>query len=178
MSDQSNQGTDHPTPTRDVEPSPSLRDDTGSLHLGRTPSPGYEPPSEEEIVEAAHEAAERFETLVEEALEVELVTGKREETVEQAQRHLLFRVGRITVGALVLSLGLALLALPGPGLVVVALGLGILSQDVPFAKRLLDKVRERLPEDEDGGFPTWLIVGSVCLMVLGIAGSIWWYVLR
>ena len=121
---------------------------------------------------------ERLEALREAALEAEFETGRREETVEQARRSLVRRVATIVAGSFVLCLGLALMVLPGPGLIVTAAGLAILSTEVPFAARMLHKVRARLPEDEDGKVNPWLIYGSVAVMVVSVSGSIWWYFIR
>jgi uncharacterized protein (TIGR02611 family) len=112
------------------------------------------------------------------AIDAELETGRREETVEQAKRHLLLRAARVSAGTVVLAVGIALLALPGPGLVVIAIGLGLLSQDVPFARRMLLRVRERLPEGEDGNVSTRFIAVSVVISVVAIGFSIWWTFLR
>ena len=45
-------------------------------------------------------------------------------------------------GTTVLMLGLALLFLPGPGVLVIPLGLGILGIEFAWARRLLETVRE------------------------------------
>lgn len=137
----------------------------------RHPRPDPEPP------EHGHEH-ERLEALREAAIEVELETGRREETVEEAKRSLLRRLVTLVAGTFVLCLGLALFVLPGPGLVVTAAGLAILSTEVPFAARLLHKVRERLPEDADGNLNPWLLYGSLAVMVVSVGGSIWWYFIR
>ena len=51
------------------------------------------------------------------------------------------------VGSLLIIAGLAMLALPGPGLLVIAIGLAVLaSAGVMWAARLLVRARERLPE--------------------------------
>ncbi len=73
----------------------------------------------------------------------------------------MLRVLRVTLGVIVVGVGISLLVLPGPGLIVIAGGLALMAQDVPFARRWLAKVRERIPEDEDGGVATWVIVLSV-----------------
>jgi Flp pilus assembly protein TadB len=112
------------------------------------------------------------------AIEAELETGRREETLEEAQRHLLVRVLRVTAGVLVCGVGIALLVLPGPGLVVLAAGLALLAQDVPFARRLLDRVRERLPEGEDGEVSKVFIVACSAGGVLFMSISVWWTVIR
>ena len=112
------------------------------------------------------------------AIEAELETGRREESIEQAKRHLLLRVARVTAGVVVCGVGIALLVLPGPGLVVLAAGLALLAQDVPFARRLLDRVRERLPEGQDGQVSKLFIVVCSAGGVLFMAFSIWWTFLR
>jgi uncharacterized protein (TIGR02611 family) len=112
------------------------------------------------------------------AVEAEFETGRREDTVEEAKRHLLLRALRVTAGSIVLFLGILMLALPGPGLVTVAAGLALLSQDVPFARRLLVRVRQRLPEGEDGNVSPLFIWGSATVAVLAMGTSIWWTFLR
>ncbi len=131
-----------------------------------------------EIDEAAERAGERFERLVEHALEVEMASGRREETVEQAKRHILVRVGIVVAGTIILLVGLALLALPGPGLIVVALGLGLLSTEIPFAARLLDRIKDRLPQDESGKIPRSAIVMMVAVGAVATAASIWWTIAK
>lgn len=120
----------------------------------------------------------RFERLEAAAIEAELETGAREETVEEAKRHILWRVGRISLGVVVLTAGLLMLALPGPGWLTILAGLVLLSEDVPFARRLVGKVRARLPQDEDGKLPTSAIVSMVAVAVAVTAGSIWFALLR
>ena len=124
------------------------------------------------------ERREHLDELLEAAVEAEIETGRREETVEQAERSLVLRVLRVTLGVVVVAVGLSLLVLPGPGLIVIAGGLALMAQDVPFARRWLAKVRERIPEDEDGGIATWVVVLSVSALVISIAGSIWFSFLR
>lgn len=56
-------------------------------------------------------------------------------------RRVLVSVG----GGLVLAAGAAMLVLPGPGLVVIAAGLALLATEFVWARRLLDRVRSKLP---------------------------------
>jgi Putative transmembrane protein (PGPGW) len=56
------------------------------------------------------------------------------------------RLGVTAIGALLVAAGLALLVLPGPGLVVIACGLTVLSTQYEWAKKLLDRVRRALPK--------------------------------
>ena len=119
-----------------------------------------------------HGHGPRLDRLAAAAVEAEFETGRREETEEEAKKHLLVRVARISAGVIVLILGIAMLALPGPGLLVIALGLGLLAADVPFAARLLENVRNRLPQEEDGSLPRSTIVMMVVVGVVAVAGSI------
>jgi hypothetical protein len=137
-----------------------------------------EPPRHPHHHERLEHLEEHLEELLEAAVEVEQHTGRREETVEEAKRSLLRRVLRVSAGAVVACIGLVLLVLPGPGLVVLASGLAIMAVDVPFAARWLHKVRQRIPEGEDGKVATWVIVASVAGVVASTGGSVWWTFLR
>jgi hypothetical protein len=125
-----------------------------------------------------HSFHERLEALEDAAIEAELETGRREETEQQAKRHVLFRFGRITAGTVVSLAGLFLLVLPGPGLVVLAIGLAILAQDVRFAQRLLDRVRARIPSDAEGNVSKPLLYGGLVVSFVAVCGSLWWTFLR
>ena len=47
----------------------------------------------------------------------------------------------LVVGGTVVLLGVAMLVLPGPGFIVIPLGLGILAAEFRWARRLLDRLR-------------------------------------
>jgi thiol:disulfide interchange protein len=51
------------------------------------------------------------------------------------------RIVRIAAGFTLLAVGVVLLALPGPGLLTIALGLGMLAADFAWARRLLDRLK-------------------------------------
>ena len=116
------------------------------------------------------EEGNRFE---EAAIEAELETGYREETREKARRGVVTRLFRIASGSLITVFGVILIPLPGPGLLVVAIGLAVLSRDVAWADRLLQIVRRRLPSDSDGRLPRSRIATMVVLALAGIALSVW-----
>ncbi|MEC7427431.1 MAG: PGPGW domain-containing protein [Actinomycetota bacterium] len=122
-----------------------------------------------------NEEENRFE---EAAIEAEFETGYREETREEARRGVATRLLRMTSGSLVTIIGVIMMPLPGPGLLVVAVGLGILSRDVAWADRLLQIVRKRLPSDSDGRLPRSSIVTMTVMALAGIAFSIWVTFLR
>ena len=56
------------------------------------------------------------------------------------------RVAVTTVGATILVAGIALLALPGPGLLVIVLGLAILASEYVWARRALDLAKRKAGE--------------------------------
>jgi hypothetical protein len=55
----------------------------------------------------------------------------------------------LVVGSTVILLGLIMLVTPGPGLVVIPIGLGILSLEFAWARRLLQRVREGIQTGMD-----------------------------
>src|SRR4051812_22259501 len=69
----------------------------------RVPQPGGDP--QEPFVERLRDAA----------IAAELATGKREETVGAAERHVLRRLARMALGSLLVVVGVVMLVLPGPG---------------------------------------------------------------
>ena len=125
-----------------------------------------------------HSARERFEQLEQAAIEAELATGRKEETVAEAKRHILIRIGRVTLGVIVLIAGLLMLPLPGPGMLTIAAGLALLASDVPFARKLLERVRERLPADADGKVSRPVVFGGLIVSVITVGCSIWWTFFR
>lgn len=54
------------------------------------------------------------------------------------------RVMVLVIGGLVVLAGIVMLVTPGPGLLTIAAGLGILSFDYPWARELLAKARARI----------------------------------
>jgi uncharacterized protein (TIGR02611 family) len=67
---------------------------------------------------------------------------------EQRARHLdrsrLYRVPFALAGFTVVLVGVALLVLPGPGLLVIAVGLGMLALEFTWAERVLERTLERM----------------------------------
>ena len=112
------------------------------------------------------------------AIEAEFETGRREETVEEARAAIHVRLARMTLGTLVLIAGIILVPLPGPGWLTIAAGLAILAKDVAWAERALERVRRRLPADEDGSVSTPVIVLSAFVAAGTVTLSLWWYLIR
>jgi uncharacterized protein (TIGR02611 family) len=76
---------------------------------------------------------------------IERVRARRE---RHRERNRLIRVVWAMFGFLVVLVGLVMLVTPGPGLLVVALGLGILALEFAWAERLLERTVDKL---EDAG---------------------------
>ena len=121
---------------------------------------------------------EAIEGLEESLIETELEVGGQEETLAEAKRNVILRAVRVGVGIIVCMAGLFLIVFPGPGLVVLAAGLAILSRDVPFARRLLVNVRARIPENEQGEISRPILIGGLLLSTATVSASIWWWMFR
>lgn len=55
------------------------------------------------------------------------------------------RIVIVVVGVTVLGLGIVMTVMPGPAIIVIPLGLGILSTEFIWARKLLHRIKERLP---------------------------------
>jgi uncharacterized protein (TIGR02611 family) len=74
------------------------------------------------------------------------VEGLQERRARHKERHHLIRVAAAIGGFLVVLLGIVLIPLPGPGLLVVAVGLAVLALEFAWAEHLLEKTVDRLSE--------------------------------
>lgn len=133
-------------------------------------------PAPEDLPADEHER--RRSRLVDAAIAAEYESGQREESVEEAKRHIVLRIANVVGGVLVVIVGLAMMVLPGPGVVVTLIGLALLAPEVPFADRMLKTLRARVPEGEDGNVDKRIIVLSVVMLVVFTGGSIWWGIFR
>ena len=87
------------------------------------------------------------------------------------------RWGRLSVGWALLVLGIAALVLPGPGLLMIAAGMAILSQQYLWARRRLAPVRERAMQAAAASVRTWYsLTISLLAAFLGVAVGIVWCV--
>ena len=75
--------------------------------------------------------------------------GLRERRERHAERNRLLRIGFTFFGFLVVLAGVAMLVLPGPGLLVIAIGLGILALEFAWAERLLERTVDRMEQAAD-----------------------------
>jgi uncharacterized protein (TIGR02611 family) len=53
------------------------------------------------------------------------------------------------VGFTILTIGIILIVFPGPAFIVIPIGLSILATEFVWAKRLLEKVKERIQKTKD-----------------------------
>ncbi|HEY0454202.1 PGPGW domain-containing protein [Actinophytocola sp.] len=85
------------------------------------------------------------------------------------------RVTIAVVGGVVLVVGVALLVLPGPGLLLVLAGLLILANEFPALERYVDPVQERaMKAAEDSVASPLRIAGSVCVGLALVGGGVAW----
>jgi hypothetical protein len=85
------------------------------------------------------------------------------------------RWGRLAVGWTLLVLGLAALVLPGPGLLMIAAGMAILSQQYLWARRRLAPVRARAMQAAAASMRSWWTVAiSVLAALCGVAAGVVW----
>lgn len=66
-------------------------------------------------------------------------------TLQQAKRLTV-----MVVGLTILAIGIAMIVLPGPAVVVIPIGLSILAGECVWAKKLLDRVKERIERMRKG----------------------------
>lgn len=85
------------------------------------------------------------------------------------------RVASVVGGFLALGIGIALLVLPGPGLLLVLGGLVLLSNEFAWARRLTDPVRRRAMDATRASVDSgWRIAGTVAAgLALVAAGVVW-----
>jgi uncharacterized protein (TIGR02611 family) len=73
-----------------------------------------------------------------------LMERVRERKAAHKQRHIVYRASFATAGIAVILLGLVLIPLPGPGWLIVAIGVGMLALEFDRAERVLEALLDRL----------------------------------
>jgi uncharacterized protein (TIGR02611 family) len=111
-------------------------------------------------------------TWLEAAEAAERATGAEEPTDRVVRRHILVRIAIIVAGSVVSLAGLAMLVLPGPGVVVLLLGLALLAQEVPWAERIVTYVKRKAKVDELKKQSPWVKVAVWAVTIAAVAGSI------
>lgn len=59
------------------------------------------------------------------------------------------RIVVAVIGFTILAIGIILIVFPGPAFIVIPIGLSILATEFVWAKRLLEKVKERIKKTKD-----------------------------
>jgi uncharacterized protein (TIGR02611 family) len=67
----------------------------------------------------------------------------REQRARHLRRSLVYRVAVAVAAFVVLAAGIAMLVLPGPGVLVCGIGLGLLALEFRWAERLLVRVADK-----------------------------------
>jgi hypothetical protein len=88
------------------------------------------------------------------------------------------RVGALIAGGLLLLVGVALLVLPGPGLLLVLAGLLVLGNEFPAVERYIDPVQDRAMAAAEQSVSSPLrLTGSILAGLVLIGAGITWGVL-
>ncbi len=108
----------------------------------------------------------------------EMLKKLQERKERQKERHIAYRVGSVIVGVVLVLGGIVLSGpgVPGPGFVVILLGLGILALEFEPAERLLEKViiwsdkfKDRVQRSSTGEK-----VAAGVIAAAGITGFVLW----
>jgi uncharacterized protein (TIGR02611 family) len=94
----------------------------------------------------------------------------RERRERHRQRGRFYRVSFAAIGVVVILLGLILVPLPGPGWLIVALGVGMLALEFDRMERLLERILDRIEATTE----RLSNVQKVLLALLAIAGASGW----
>lgn len=133
--------------------------------------PAEPAPSGPELGPVARDRSERRAQLREWAYEAERASGRKESEEEDVRRNVWIRLGVIIAGTLVTLGGIALMPLPGPGIVVVLAGLGLLAREVSWAERLLAFAKRKAKVDKISQQAPWLKPVALVMTVIGTAAS-------
>ena len=64
-------------------------------------------------------------------------------TIRQTKRLII-----IVIGFTILLIGIAMIVLPGPAVLVIPLGLGVLASELVWARRILNKIKSKFQKQE------------------------------
>jgi uncharacterized protein (TIGR02611 family) len=91
--------------------------------------------------------------------------------------HLIYRIVVGVVGTIIIVVGLILVPFPGPGWLVVLLGLAILASEFEWAHGLLQRSQRTLRAWNDWLKPQpWWVKGLVLLVTIAAVAAIFWLV--
>lgn len=86
------------------------------------------------------------------------------------------RTGTEVLGWILVPLGIIMMPAPGPGTLVLVMGIALLSRHYVWAQRILDPLERKAIEAAKFGVATWPRIGVSLLGVLWLVvlGVIWW----
>jgi Putative transmembrane protein (PGPGW) len=85
------------------------------------------------------------------------------------------KIAVTALGGLIVVVGAALVVLPGPGALVIVLGLAVLAEEYPWARRRLDAVRGRVIVAAEASVAgPWRLSASLLSAAAVICGGVLW----
>jgi uncharacterized protein (TIGR02611 family) len=99
---------------------------------------------------------------------LERLHARRERHLERSRAY---RTALAVVGFAVLGAGVALLVLPGPGLLVIAFGLGLLALEFAWAERALEQAVKRMEVAKRTATRASGVQKALGLLVVVLAGA-------
>ena len=78
-----------------------------------------------------------------------LIDGLRERRERHRERSRIVRAAVVLAGFVVVLAGLAMIPLPGPGLLVTAVGLAVLALEFVWAERMLERTLDRMTKTSE-----------------------------
>jgi uncharacterized protein (TIGR02611 family) len=98
----------------------------------------------------------------------------RERKETHKRRGRVYRISFAVLGTTLILIGLVLIPLPGPGWLIVAIGVGMLALEFDRAERLLERILEKLENVADvaSDAPLWQKVIGAGLAALATAAGI------
>lgn len=112
----------------------------------------------------------------------DLLIKLRERKERHKQRHIVYRIGVVILGVLIVLAGIALSlpSVPGPGIAVILIGLTFLALEFDRAERLLEKaiiwadeVKDRAEETSTTQRVLAGIVGALAVAAFVVAAVLW-----
>ena len=101
-----------------------------------------------------------------------LVEGLGERRERHKQRNRVYRVAVVVAGVVVLLAGVAMLVLPGPAIVVIPIGLGLLALEFVWAETLLDRVAQGADLALNWRPPKTALIAFVVVLVAAAAAIV------
>lgn len=103
----------------------------------------------------------------------------RDRKEHHKRRSRLYRVSFAAVGALVILVGLALVPLPGPGWLIIAVGVFMLALEFDRAERLLERILDKLEDvsEQAQRAGPWTKAALALVLAAGLAGVVAAFVL-